>query len=228
MKKYAIIVAGGSGKRMGTVVPKQFLPLLGRPVLMHTIEVFHDFDPEMCLIVVLPENQVGHWNELCDKYGFAIEHKVVTGGATRFESVKNGLAVVDEEGVVGVHDGVRPLVLGETLNRCYIEAGAYGSAIPVMESKESVRIADETGRSHAVDRSVVRLVQTPQVFRTRLLKEVYKQDYKSTFTDDASVVEAAGHMVHLTPGNKENIKITTPDDMIYAEALLAHYGKSRG
>ncbi len=222
MKKYAIIVAGGSGKRMGTTMPKQFLLLAGKPVLMHTIEAFYNFDSEMTIIVVLPQNQVDTWKNLCWQYAFEIEHSIAIGGATRFESVKNGLALVDGDGIVGVHDGVRPLVQNATLNRCYIEAGAYGSAVPVSDSKESVRILDENGQSRAIDRTTVRMVQTPQVFRVKILKESYAQQFKPSFTDDASVVEAAGYPIHLSNGNKENIKLTTPDDMIYAEALLAH------
>jgi len=221
MKKFAVIVAGGSGKRMGSIVPKQFILLSGKPVLMHTIESFHRFDSEMNIIVVLPESQVARWQELCEEYSFNIEHKIAIGGASRFESVKNGLALVDDEGIVGIHDGVRPLVSQDTLNRCYIEASAYGTSVPVSESKESVRIMEESGKSHAIDRSTVRLVQTPQVFRTKILLESYKQEFKPTFTDDASVVEAAGYPIHLSSGNKENIKITTPDDMIYAEALIS-------
>lgn len=222
MKKFAIIVAGGSGKRMGSIVPKQFLILAGKPVLMHTIEVFYELDSDMKIIVVLPESQVDRWRQLCEEYSFGIAHEVAIGGATRFESVKNGLALVDGEGIVGVHDGVRPLVAKDTLNRCYIEASAYGTAVPVSDSKESVRIVEEGGRSHAIDRSTVRMVQTPQVFKTKVLRDAYKQEFQPTFTDDASVVEAMGHIIHLTTGNKENIKITTPDDLIYAEALLRH------
>ena len=222
MKRYAVIVAGGSGKRMGTITPKQFLPLAGKPILMHTLEAFRRFDNDMKIILVLPEPQIDHWKKLCEEYNFSIEHQIAIGGATRFESVKNGLAFVDEEGIVGIHDGVRPLVQHDTLNRCYIEASAYGSAVPVCDSKESVRIIDEGGRSHSVDRTTIRMVQTPQVFRTKTIKDAYKQEFTPMFTDDASVVEASGHIIHLTNGNKENIKITTPDDLVYAEALLAH------
>lgn len=220
MKRYAIIVAGGSGKRMGSIVPKQFLQLAGKPVLMHTIEVFRNYDKDMKIIVVLPESQMEHWKNLCEEFRFDVLHSVAVGGASRFESVKNGLALVDEDGIVGVHDGVRPLVRFDTVNRCYIEASAYGSAIPVCDSKESVRIVED-GRSRAVDRTTIRMVQTPQVFRSRMLKDAYRQDFSPFFTDDASVVEKAGHVVHLVNGNKENIKITTPDDLVYAEALLA-------
>jgi len=220
MKRYAIIVAGGSGKRMGTKTPKQFLLLAEKPVLMHTIEAFYNFDKEIEIIVVLPQNQINTWKGICLQYLFDIEHKIAIGGATRFESVKNGLALITEEGIVGVHDGVRPLVQKATLNRCYIEAGAYGTAVPVSDSKESVRIIDENGQSHAIDRATVRMVQTPQVFKTKILKEAYQQPFQPSFTDDASVVEAAGYTIHLSNGNRENIKITTPDDMLYAEALI--------
>lgn len=222
MKRYAIIVAGGSGKRMGTITPKQFLLLAGKPVLMHTIEAFYNFDPEIEIIVVLPESQIEKWRGMCQQYLFNIKHQTTQGGATRFESVKNGLALITEDGIVGVHDGVRPLVQTATLNRCYIEAGAYGTAVPVSDSKESVRIVDANGHSHAVDRSSIRMVQTPQVFKVKILKTAYLQPFQSSFTDDASVVEAAGYKIHLSIGNRENIKITTPDDMVYAEALLAH------
>lgn len=210
---------------MGSVIPKQFLLLAGKPVLMHTIQAFRDFDSEMNIIVVLPESQMERWAELCDEYHFDVEHLKVVGGTSRFESVRNGLELVEGDGVVGVHDGVRPLVQRDTLNRCYIEAGAYGSAVPVTDSKESVRVMRDNGRSESIDRTTVKMVQTPQVFKVKLLKDAYRQEFKPVFTDDASVVEAAGHIVHLTNGNKENIKITTPDDLIYAEALLARNGR---
>lgn len=222
MKRYAIIVAGGSGKRMGSAIPKQFLPLDGIPVLMHTIRAFYEFDKQINIIIVLPDHQQDEWKRLCEQYNFELPHQITTGGATRFDSVKNGLSLIENEAecLVGVHDGVRPLVQSDTLNRCYIEAGAYGSAVPICDSKESVRIVEKGGVSRALDRSSVKMVQTPQVFRSKILIEAYKQDYKKEFTDDASVVEAAGHTIHLTNGNKENVKITTPDDLIYAEALL--------
>ena len=183
MKKYAIIVAGGKGLRMGTEVPKQFLPIGGKPVLMRTLEAFHAYDAAMDLIVVLPVDQQAYWDRLCHDQGFAVPHRVADGGATRFHSVRNGLALVGDDGLVAVHDGVRPFVAREVIEADY------------------------------------KLVQTPQVFRTALLKSAYRQPYSERFTDDASVVEAMGVSVALVPGNRENIKITTPFDIRVAEAL---------
>lgn len=220
MKYYAVIVAGGSGKRMGSEIPKQFLPLHGKPVLMHTIERFAKYRPDMIIVLVLPAHQIDRWHDLCKEHNFTIEHKIVHGGRTRFYSVKNGLNQIQDDGVVAIHDGVRPLVSRQTINRTYIEAAAYGSAIPVTDSTQSVRIIDDGGISHAVNRSSIVLVQTPQVFKTSLILSAYEQPYNEMFTDDASVVEAAGAHVHLTHGNIENVKITTKDDMLYAEAVM--------
>ncbi|MCF0190005.1 MAG: 2-C-methyl-D-erythritol 4-phosphate cytidylyltransferase [Marinilabiliaceae bacterium] len=221
MNYYAVIVAGGSGKRMGTDIPKQFLLLKGRPVLMHTIERFHNYKADMHIIVVLPYSQIERWGKLCQEYDFHIDHDIVHGGATRFESVKNGLKAVKDDGIVAVHDGVRPLVSTQTINRTFIEAAAYGSAIPVTDSTQSVRFIDDGGVSHSLNRSQVVLVQTPQTFKTSLLLSAYEQDFSASFTDDASVVEAAGAYVHLTHGNIENVKITTKDDMLYAEVIMS-------
>lgn len=215
-----IIVAGGSGVRMGSSVPKQFLPLGTKPILMHTVECFFRFNNQINIILVLPEDQIDYWHDLCAKYNFYLPHTVVVGGSTRYLSVKNGLTKVDKGGLVGVHDGVRPLVSQDTIRRCFSEAETYGSAVPVMPSSESVRILDADGRSRAVNRAAVRMVQTPQVFRSEVIKKAYLTPYSDMFTDDASVVEAAGFDVHLTDGNPENIKITTPDDLVYAEMLL--------
>lgn len=220
MNYYAVIVAGGSGKRMGSEIPKQFLPLRGRPVLMHTIERFAKYRPDMNIILVLPAHQIDRWQALCKEHSFSIVHKIVHGGSTRFDSVKNGLKQIQDDGVVAIHDGVRPLVSRQTINRTFIEAAVYGSAIPVTDSTQSVRIIDDGGISHAVNRSSVVLVQTPQVFKTSLILSAYEQSYNDMFTDDASVVEAAGAHVHLTHGNIENVKITTKDDMLYAEAVM--------
>lgn|SRR5574344_837666 len=214
-----IIVAGGSGSRMGAAIPKQFIAIGDKPILMHTIDCFTKFDIEINIIVVLPDNQIDNWKQLCDKHKFATKHTIVAGGNTRFQSVKNGLSAIDNSGLVGVHDGVRPFVSQSTLNNCYADAQQFENAIPVCDSVESVRVVDAKG-NHAIDRSTIKLVQTPQVFSSQMIKEAYSLDYRASFTDDASVVEAAGFEIHLTQGNRENIKITTPSDLIFAETLV--------
>lgn len=218
MKKYAIIVAGGKGLRMGTEVPKQFLPIGGKPVLMRTLEAFHAYDAAMDLIVVLPVDQQAYWDRLCHDQGFAVPHRVADGGATRFHSVRNGLALVGDDGLVAVHDGVRPFVAREVIEACFCEADLRGAVVPVTDVVETVRRVTPEG-SVTVNRVDYKLVQTPQVFRTALLKSAYRQPYSERFTDDASVVEAMGVSVALVPGNRENIKITTPFDIRVAEAL---------
>ena len=219
MKNYVIIVAGGEGGRMGGEIPKQFLPVKGKPVLMRTLETFHAYDPHLELILVLPVDQQAYWEKLCTTYGFTLPHRVADGGETRFHSVKNGLALVDEEGLVGVHDGVRPFVSLEVIRDCYREAAQKEAVIPVVEVVETLRKLVGESESETVPRSRYRLVQTPQVFTVSLLKQAYAQPYSPMFTDDASVVEAAGHAVHLIPGNRENIKLTTPFDLKVAEVL---------
>lgn len=204
---------------MGSALPKQFLPIGGKPVLMRTIEAFHAYDAAMKIILVLPHSQQPYWTELCGKYDFRIPHRIADGGESRFHSVKNGLAWVDTPGVVGVHDGVRPFVSQEVIARCYALAAEKKAVIPVTDVVETVRhLAD--GQSATVNRDEYKLVQTPQVFDAELLKQAYEQPYDPHFTDDASVVEAWGQPVFLTPGNRENIKITTPFDLKVATALL--------
>ncbi|WP_321333532.1 2-C-methyl-D-erythritol 4-phosphate cytidylyltransferase [uncultured Bacteroides sp.] len=219
MTKYAIIVAGGKGLRMGGDLPKQFLLLAGKPVLMHTIEAFHLYDAEMELILVLPQEQQSYWKQLCREFRFEIKHCVVSGGETRFNSVCNGLTLVTKSGLVGVHDGVRPFVTQEVIARCYELAAVRKAVVPVVDVVETIRHITADG-SETVDRSAYKLVQTPQVFEADLLKKAYKQTYNSSFTDDASVVEAMGVPVCLTEGNRENIKITTPFDWKVATSLL--------
>lgn len=223
MKKFVIIVAGGSGKRMGSEIPKQFLNLNGEPVLMHTIRVFYQFDPGCRLILVLPESQQEYWKALCTAHRFALPHQVVSGGETRFHSVKNGLAQITDDGIIFIHDGVRPLVSQATISRCYEAAVAHGNAIPVLPVTESLRKL-EGDSSIAVDRSQFFSVQTPQTFQSHQIINAYRQDYHPAFTDDASVAEKAGYTVHLVEGNRENIKITTPEDLTVAEALLLKIG----
>ncbi len=218
-KKHIIIVAGGKGLRMGGDIPKQFLPIGGKPVLMHTIEAFYSFDPSIHIILVLPVSQQAYWKELCNHYRFTLRHDIANGGDTRFHSVKNGLAWVEGEGLVGVHDGVRPFVSREVIAGCYAEAETKKAVIPVIDVVETVRHLTKTG-SETVPRSRYRLVQTPQVFDVYLLKDAYNQDYTDEFTDDASVVEAMGKEVYLVQGNRENIKLTTPFDLKIAEVLM--------
>lgn len=216
-----LIVAGGRGTRMGSERPKQFLPLVGRPVLMHTIEAFDRWDNTSDLLLVLPADQRATWQQLCEAHAFRRPHRVVSGGVTRFHSVLNGLrALPTTSGLIAVHDGVRPLVSPSVIAACFATAEAYGAAIPVLPMIESVRQIDADGRSRPIDREQLRIVQTPQVFRADVLRAAYLQPYDPRFTDDASVVEASGAPIHLVPGNRENIKLTTPMDLALAEVLM--------
>lgn len=219
MNRHVIIVAGGKGLRMGGDIPKQFLPVGGKPVLMRTIETFYAFDSSMHIILVLPVSQQAYWKDLCETYHFALRHDIADGGETRFHSVKNGLAYVKGEGLVGVHDGVRPFVSREVIAGCYEAAQTKQAVIPVIDVVETVRHLTKPG-SETVPRNDYKLVQTPQVFEVQLLKEAYQQEYTDAFTDDASVVEAMGREVCLVQGNRENIKLTTPFDLKIAEVLI--------
>lgn len=220
MKKYVVIVAGGSGTRMGADVPKQFLLLAGKPILMHTISTFYSFDNSIAINLVLPENQISYWSQLCEDHKFTIKHTIIAGGNARFFSVKNGLVNVSDKAIVAIHDGVRPFVSHQTLERCFNMAEELGNAIPVMPVVESLRtLKDST--SFCVDRSLFRTVQTPQVFRADLLHDAYDVPFSDYFTDDASVVEKAGIEINLVEGNLENIKITTPFDLRIGELLLS-------
>lgn len=222
---YVIIVAGGKGLRMGTDIPKQFLPIGGKPVLMRTLERFREYAADLQIILVLPKAQQDYWKQLCKEYDFRIEYQLTDGGETRFHSVQNGLALVpdDAEGVVGVHDGVRPFPSVEVIRNCYETARKKKAVIPVIPIVETVRhlvSESNTQRSITVPRGDYRLVQTPQTFDIQLLKAANRQPYNDGFTDDASVVEAYGFDITLVEGNRENIKITTPFDMTIAEVLL--------
>jgi len=222
---YVIIVAGGKGLRMGADIPKQFLPIGGKPVLMRTLERFREYAADLQIILVLPKAQQDYWKQLCKEYDFRIEYQLTDGGETRFHSVQNGLALVpdDAEGVVGVHDGVRPFPSVEVIRNCYETARTAKAVIPVIPIVETVRhlvSESNTQRSITVPRGDYRLVQTPQTFDIQLLKAANRQPYNDGFTDDASVVEAYGFDITLVEGNRENIKITTPFDMTIAEALL--------
>jgi len=219
MGKSVIIVAGGSGKRMGGELPKQFILLKERPVLMWTITNFVHYDAEINILIVLPESQMERWQELCLEHGFLARHRVVRGGETRFHSVKNGLDALPETDLVAIHDGVRPLVSHKTIQHCFEQAALTGAAIPVLPVNETLRMGT-MNYSKTIDRSTCFSVQTPQVFKTNLLKEAYLQNWDASFTDDASVVEKKGYRVTMVPGNQENIKITHPTDLILAEELL--------
>lgn len=218
-KKFALIVAGGSGNRMQSAVPKQFLEIKGKPVLMYTFEAFMRFDPDIEFILVLPKPQIAYWKNLCQKHAFEISYQLAHGGDNRFQSVQNGLDQIKDDGIVFIHDGVRPLVSEKTIENCYLETRRTGNALPVISPSESVRYADENG-NEAVDRSKFFLVQTPQTFRTSIIKQAYASAQHENFTDDASLLEHTGHQINLVEGNRENIKITWPEDLIIAEAYL--------
>jgi 2-C-methyl-D-erythritol 4-phosphate cytidylyltransferase len=220
MDLYVVIVAGGSGKRMGMDTPKQFLELAGRPVLMHTIERFRQFNESIEIITVLPENQLRFWCELQKKYSFDVPNTLVMGGSKRYFSVKHGLEFVTSPGLVAIHDGVRPLVRLETIKRCFETAEKLGNAIPVTNPADSLRIETGTGNS-SINRMLVKQVQTPQVFDVTMIKKAYMQDFDPSFTDDASVLEKTGEKINLVEGNRENIKITNPEDLFIAQTLLS-------
>ena len=221
LSKSVIVAGGGSGSRMGTQIPKQFLLLNNKPVLMHTIRQFLVYDNDIEVVLVLPQFQIENWQNLCQKYGFELPHKIVAGGTTRFHSVKNGLFSIKTEGLTAVHDGVRPFVSMATIRNCFETALERGNAVPVVELTESLRVISDNDNS-ACDRKLYRLVQTPQVFRTSLLKKGYEQEYSEHFTDDASVVEALGVKINMVGGNEDNIKITSPFDLVIGEAICKY------
>lgn len=219
MKKYAVIVAGGKGVRMNNAVPKQFLPLHGKPILYHTIKAFKDAFEDIAIILVLPQEQTSYTQMVLQSFPERIELTIVSGGATRYHSVQNGLEMVKEESVVFVHDGVRPLVTPSLIQQCYNDAVTHGSAIPAVPVSDSMRLVEEAS-SKPVDRSKMRAIQTPQTFKSSILLPAFQQEYIDAFTDEATVVEATGAVVHITEGDKNNLKITTPIDMKVAEAIL--------
>jgi 2-C-methyl-D-erythritol 4-phosphate cytidylyltransferase len=219
MEKFALIVAGGSGSRMHMDIPKQFLDLAGKPVLMRTMERFATFDPLIRFIVVLPAGYMAYWKDLCLEYRFYLKHLLIPGGSSRFQSVRNGLAELPEQGLVFIHDGVRPLVSLETIRNCADLAIKKGNAIPAMPVTESLRRVTEQGTEH-VDRNNFFQVQTPQTFLISVIKKAYLQPECNRFTDDASVCEASGEKICLVEGNAENIKLTRPFDLQIAECLF--------
>ncbi len=219
MKKIAVIVAGGSGSRMNNAVPKQFLLLDGKPVLYYTLRTFLDAYPDMEIILVLPEEHVASGQEIIDAFFDYERIQITVGGRTRFHSVQNGLKLVEEESIVFVHDAVRCLATTSLVQRCYEAAAENGSAIPVIDSRDSIRVLTAEG-NEALERSTVKLVQTPQTFHSKILLPAFNIDYKDRFTDEATVVEAFGMKVQLVEGEVSNIKITQPSDLILAEILL--------
>ena len=219
MKKYIIIVAGGSGSRMGSATPKQFLELLGLPILMHTLKKFQQSIADGEIILALPEKEQSTWESLCEKHQFDVPHQIVNGGESRFHSVQNALQKVKEKSIVAIHDGVRPLVSETVINNCIQSAEKFGAAIPTLPMQDSIRKISDNG-SQIADRNQYVLVQTPQCFQSEVILKTYQQEYQNSFTDDASVVEQLGHNIYLVEGNKENIKITTLEDLKMAEVLV--------
>lgn len=224
MNRYAIIVAGGSGTRMGAEIPKQFLSLGNSPILMHTIKRFSGFSDKIHIIVVLPSEQIDRWKQLCSKYQFNIPHLIVPGGKTRFESVHNGLNSIqdNDKAVVAIHDGVRPFVSKKLLQSAYTSAEQLGNAVASVPLKDSIRKI-EKGKNAAVDRSMHRIMQTPQAFLLSTITKAFGVEESPLFTDDAAVAEAAGEKINLIDGSYENIKITTPEDLALAEAILKKF-----
>lgn len=220
MQHHVVIVAGGSGARMQSQVPKQFMLLQGKPVLAYPLEKFYSFDNNMNIVVVLAEEHIATWNKLKQQYNITIPHSIAMGGPTRFHSVKSGLqAIKTTEGIVGIHDGARPLISPQLIKECYMMAARYGNAIPAVPPAETVRMV-EGGLNKQLDRTQLRLIQTPQCFKLDELKRAYEQPYNDVFTDDASVLEANGGRIHLIEGERANLKITTQPDLLFAEASL--------
>lgn len=218
-KEYAVIVAGGKGTRMGSSLPKQFLTIDGLPILMHTINAFYNYSPDIRIIVVLPQEDFQTWMSLCQQFNFSKSVVLQAGGSTRFQSVKLGLSKISGDGIVAIHDGVRPLVAPGVIARSFQVATEERSAIAAVSLKESIRLVENNG-TKALDRALFRLIQTPQTFDVALIQAAYKQEEDLRLTDDASVAERAGHQVTLIEGAYENIKVTTPEDLVFAEAFL--------
>ncbi|MFZ2905156.1 MAG: 2-C-methyl-D-erythritol 4-phosphate cytidylyltransferase [Cyclobacteriaceae bacterium] len=218
-QEYALIVAGGKGTRIKSKLPKQFLELNGLPILMHTINAFYRYSENIQVILVLPEDDFETWKSLCTKHNFNKKLVLQKGGDTRFQSVKNGLEKIEGSGLVAIHDGVRPLVSEDIIGASYRLAAVHQSAVAAVRLKESIRMTDQDN-TKAMDRSKFRLIQTPQTFDVNLIKKAYQIKDEPNLTDDASVAERAGHIISLFEGSYDNIKITTPEDLVVAEALL--------
>ncbi len=220
LPKYVVITAGGKGVRMNTPLPKQFMPIHSKPLLFYTIRVFAQTLPGLHIILVLPTAQVNYWHQLVSEHNFTIPLQIAEGGPTRFHSVKSGLKLVPDNAVVGIHDAVRPLVSSETIKQSFHLAEKLGNAIPAIEVTESMRIT-ERAFNRPIARETLRIIQTPQCFRSESIKKAYNVNYDESFTDDASVLEKTGERIYLSEGNRLNIKITTPEDFHIASALLS-------
>ncbi|MBL7862277.1 MAG: 2-C-methyl-D-erythritol 4-phosphate cytidylyltransferase [Cyclobacteriaceae bacterium] len=223
-KEFALIVAGGKGTRIKSRLPKQFLELHGKPILMHTLDAFFRYSEKIQIVLVLPEDDFQTWRDLCDRYRYQQPVILQKGGETRFQSVKNGLEKIEGPGLVAIHDGVRPLVSEDIIGASFRLAAVHQSAVAAVRLKESIRMTDQDN-TKAVDRSRFRLIQTPQTFSIDLIKQAYQLKEDTTLTDDASVAERLGHTISLFEGSYLNIKITTPEDLIVAEALMSRAGE---
>lgn len=219
-QNFVIITAGGTGVRMGAQIPKQFIELSGLPIIFHTIKNYYSFDPSLNFVVTLPPNEIDRFTELIDQHKIEISIKIAEGGTTRFQSVKNGLQLVEGNGVVAIHDAVRPFVTETLLKNCFQTAADKGNAIAAVTLKESIREVGPDEKNRAVDRTKYRIMQTPQCFQIPLIKKAFDAEEKKSFTDDATVLEAAGYEINLVEGDYQNIKITTPEDLIIAESIL--------
>jgi 2-C-methyl-D-erythritol 4-phosphate cytidylyltransferase len=224
-QEYAIIVAGGKGTRINSATPKQFLELDGLPILMHTLQAFYRYSSSINIILVLPQTDVSFWNSLCGKFNFDIPYTLAAGGDTRFQSVRNGLRKIKGDGLVAIHDGVRPLVTTAMIAESFRLAAICQSAVAAVLLKESIRVTEKE-KTIAVDRSKFRLIQTPQTFQVDMIRKAYEIEEDPTLTDDASVAERSDHVITLFEGSYENIKITTPEDLIVAQALLQARAKN--
>jgi 2-C-methyl-D-erythritol 4-phosphate cytidylyltransferase len=223
LPKYAIIVAGGSGSRMNSELPKQFIPIGGIPILIHTLKRFIDYSSDIRIILVLPENEIANWEVIASKYFFKNPLEIVGGGASRYESVKNGLQCIKEkEALVAIHDGVRPFVSKNIIHESFIKAEIYGNAITAVPLKDSIRIVDGD-KSRSADRTTFRLIQTPQTFKYSVIGKAYQTPELASFTDDASVAEYTGEQIRLIDGSYSNIKITTSEDLVIADGILKNF-----
>ncbi len=225
-KKAVLITSGGKGLRMQTKTPKQFIVINEKPVLFHTITAFIQYESDIKIVVVLPEDLIGQWKELCQKHNFSHKHTIVSGGPTRFHSVKAGLKHIPDNHIVAIHDGVRPMVSKETIQKTFDFARRFGNAIPVVGINESIRKV-EGAVNKTEDRNKIKIVQTPQTFISEKIKKAYNQNYRDSFTDDATVLESTGERIFLVDGNSENIKITMPEDILFAKTILKQKSKNK-